>query len=185
MTGRGRRAGTATVATSFAVVLFVAASGIAGAGRGSEEATSPWSRRATAVRARRTPNADGASSRRPASIPRRRRKTRVTESALLSIGWASVQIRIEESRKPSTLSTPRTRCRPKIGDFRDHGRPEVFRTTRFGRGAACSACFVGVRREHLALSVHQDPVGQPAETDLLDSPYLNTAVLHERGTNRQ
>ena len=38
MTGRGRRAGTATVATFFAAVLFVAASGIAGAGHGPEEA---------------------------------------------------------------------------------------------------------------------------------------------------
>ena len=38
MTGRGRRAGTATVATFFAVVPFVAASGIAGAGHGPEEA---------------------------------------------------------------------------------------------------------------------------------------------------
>ena len=42
--------------------------------------------------------------------------------------------------------------------------------------AAHSAANVRVRREYLALSVRQDPVGQPAETDLLDGPYLNTAL---------
>ena len=38
MVGQGKRAGTATVAAFFAVVPFVVASGIAGAGRGPEEA---------------------------------------------------------------------------------------------------------------------------------------------------
>ena len=38
MTGQGKRAGAATVAMFLAVVLFVAASGIAGAGHGPEEA---------------------------------------------------------------------------------------------------------------------------------------------------
>ena len=36
-----------------------------------------------------------------------------------------------------------------------------------------------------SLSVRQDPAGQPAETDLLDGPYLNTAHNHyEYGSNR-
>ena len=33
----------------------------------------------------------------------------------------------------------------------------------------------------LALSIHQDPVGQPAETDPLDSSYLNTAPVSGGG----
>ena len=72
--GRGRRAGTATVAVFLAVVLFVAASGIAGAGRGPEEADftveSPGNRSSGTTDS----NTDGASSRRPASTPRRRQK---------------------------------------------------------------------------------------------------------------
>ena len=47
------------------------------------------------------------------------------------------------ARGNAVASLPATRCRPKIGDFRDHGRPEVFRTMRFDRGAARSACVTG------------------------------------------
>ena len=54
-----------------------------------------------------------------------------------------------------------------------------------GHVAPCGACVVRVRRACLALSVRQDPAGQPAETDLLDDPYLNTAHNHyEYGSNR-
>ena len=46
-----------------------------------------------------------------------------------------------------------------------------------GRVAPCGACVVRVRRACLALSVRQDPGRQAAETDPLDGPCLNTAVI--------
>ena len=48
-----------------------------------------------------------------------------------------------EPRKPSAGSSRAARCRPKIGDFRDHGRSKIFRTTRF---AHCVRCSVLARR---------------------------------------
>jgi len=51
----------------------------------------------------------------------------------------SVQIRDREKRKREKA----------LGAL---GEPQL--AARFGRGAACSACFVGVRRERLDLSVH-------------------------------
>ena len=49
------------------------------------------------------------------------------------------------------------------------------RATLLGRVAPCGACVVRVRRERLALSVRQDSIGYPAETDRLAGAYLNTA----------
>ena len=45
---------------------------------------------------------------------------------------------------------------------------------RLGRVAPCGACVVRVRREYLALSVRQDSVGYPAETDRFAGVQINT-----------
>ena len=49
-----------------------------------------------------------------------------------------------------------------------------------GRVAPCGACVVRVRRERLALSVHQDPASQPAETGSSVGAYLNAAGSSDR-----
>ena len=51
--------------------------------------------------------------------------------------------------------------------------------------AAHNAANVQVRREHLALSVRQDSIGHPAETDRLAGAYLNTAVTGRRNFSRR
>ena len=66
---------------------------------------------------------------------------------------------------PSPLATPGERRSPEL--------------------AAHSAANVRVRRECLALSIHQDSVSQPAEADPLDGPYLNTASGFERSHSAQ
>ena len=50
-----------------------------------------------------------------------------------------------EPRKPSAGSSRAARCRPKIGDFRDHGRSKIFRATRF---AHCVHYSVLARQRH-------------------------------------
>ena len=42
------------------------------------------------------------------------------------------------SGRPRRSRLATARCRPTIEETRDHGRPEIVRTTRFGRGAPCS-----------------------------------------------
>ena len=47
-----------------------------------------------------------------------------------------------------------------------------------GAYGSLSACLAREGPTAAALSVRQDPVGQPAEPDPLDGPYLNTAMDH-------
>ena len=59
--------------------------------------------------------------------------------------------------------------------FREH----YFRPLSATTNRSIRTCIVQVRRERLALSVHQDSVGYPAETDRLTGAYLNTAFQTE------
>ena len=118
------------------------------------------------------------------------------ESAFLPAGpdrEGSVQIWIEESRKPSALSTPGTRCRSRerrslvmtkrLRRFEPRSSVALLPVVLASPGerrspelAAHSAANVRVRRECLALSVRQDPAGQPAEIGSSVGAYLNTAT---------
>ena len=72
---------------------------------------------------------------------------------------------LREPQAPSLLASPGERRSPEF--------------------AAHSAANVRGRRECLALSVRQDLAGQPAETDLLGGPYLNTAMTPPGGDHRR